>query len=109
MFDVLFRGCPTSSSRPTTPLPFRASNFIVGPEAMPVKFTPTPPSPPAPKGSDSFHPLKQIATFCGRDGGKLDRAPAVDPGARRSCSPSARVRHPCGTREGPLRAASFRT
>jgi hypothetical protein len=24
-------------------LPYRASNFIVGPEAMPVRFTPTSP------------------------------------------------------------------
>ena len=44
-----------------------------------------------------------------RSGAEMDRAPAVDSGARRSCSPSTRVRHPCGTREGPLRAASFRT
>jgi len=40
---------------------------------------------------------------------KTDRAPAVDKGARRSCPHSTRARHPCGTREGPLRAASFRT
>ena len=37
------------------------------------------------------------------------RAPAVDGGAGRSCSQSTRTRHSCGTRERPLRAASFRT
>jgi hypothetical protein len=38
-----------------------------------------------------------------------DRAPAVDKGAIRPYSHSTRTRHPCGTQEGPLRAASFRT
>ena len=33
----------------------------------------------------------------------------VDTGATRPYSSLARTRHPCGTREGPLRAASFRT
>ena len=41
MFDVLFRRLPDLELAATDPLPYRASNFIVGPEAMPVRFTPT--------------------------------------------------------------------
>jgi cytochrome P450 family 142 subfamily A polypeptide 1 len=41
MFDVLFRRLPDLEPTNEEPLPYRASNFIVGPEAMPVKFTPT--------------------------------------------------------------------
>jgi cytochrome P450 family 142 subfamily A polypeptide 1 len=43
MFDVLFRRLPDLELANDEPLPYRASNFIVGPEAMPVKFTPTAP------------------------------------------------------------------
>ena len=42
MFDVLFRRLPDLEPAADEPLPYRASNFIVGPEAMPVRFTPTP-------------------------------------------------------------------
>ena len=42
MFDVLFRRLPDLELASDEPLPYRASNFIVGPEAMPVRFTPTP-------------------------------------------------------------------
>ncbi len=42
MFDVLFRRLPDLEPANDEPLPYRASNFIVGPEAMPVRFTPTP-------------------------------------------------------------------
>ena len=41
MFDVLFRRLPDLELANDEPLPYRASNFIVGPEAMPVRFTPT--------------------------------------------------------------------
>jgi cytochrome P450 family 142 subfamily A polypeptide 1 len=41
MFDVLFRRLPDLEPANEEPLPYRASNFIVGPEAMPVRFTPT--------------------------------------------------------------------
>ena len=41
MFDVLFQRLPDLEPAGDEPLPYRASNFIVGPEAMPVKFTPT--------------------------------------------------------------------
>ena len=41
MFDVLFRRLPDLEPANEEPLPYRASNFIVGPEAMPVTFTPT--------------------------------------------------------------------
>ena len=41
MFDVLFRRLPDLEPANDEPLPFRASNFIVGPEAMPVRFTPS--------------------------------------------------------------------
>jgi cytochrome P450 family 142 subfamily A polypeptide 1 len=41
MFDVLFRRLPDLEPANDAPLPYRASNFIVGPEAMPVRFTPT--------------------------------------------------------------------
>jgi cytochrome P450 family 142 subfamily A polypeptide 1 len=41
MFDVLFRRLPDLEPAADDPLPYRASNFIVGPEAMPVRFTPT--------------------------------------------------------------------
>jgi cytochrome P450 family 142 subfamily A polypeptide 1 len=41
MFDVLFRRLPDLEPANDAPLPYRASNFIVGPEAMPVTFTPT--------------------------------------------------------------------
>jgi cytochrome P450 len=42
MFDVLFQRLPDLEPAGDEPLPYRASNFIVGPEAMPVRFTPTP-------------------------------------------------------------------
>ncbi len=41
MFDVLFERLPDLEPAGDEPLPYRASNFIVGPEAMPVTFTPT--------------------------------------------------------------------
>jgi cytochrome P450 family 142 subfamily A polypeptide 1 len=40
MFDELSRRLPDIELATDDPLPFRASNFIVGPEAMPVRFTP---------------------------------------------------------------------
>jgi cholest-4-en-3-one 26-monooxygenase len=42
MFDVLFQRLPDLEPAGDGPLPYRASNFIVGPEAMPVRFTPSP-------------------------------------------------------------------
>jgi cytochrome P450 family 142 subfamily A polypeptide 1 len=42
MFDVLFQRLPDLEPSGDEALPYRASNFIVGPEAMPVRFTPTP-------------------------------------------------------------------
>ncbi len=42
MFERLFDRLPDLQLANEEPLPFRASNFIVGPEAMPVKFTPAP-------------------------------------------------------------------
>jgi cytochrome P450 family 142 subfamily A polypeptide 1 len=41
MFDELLRRLPDLELATTDPLPFRASNFIVGPEAMPVTFSAT--------------------------------------------------------------------
>jgi cytochrome P450 family 142 subfamily A polypeptide 1 len=41
MFDELLRRLPDIELDTNDPLPFRESNFIVGPEAMPVRFTPT--------------------------------------------------------------------
>ena len=40
MFDELLHRLPDIELDTTDPLPFRESNFIVGPEAMPVRFTP---------------------------------------------------------------------
>ncbi|MFP8873364.1 MAG: cytochrome P450 [Myxococcota bacterium] len=40
MFDVLMRRLPDLELESEDPLPMRASNFIVGPEAMPVRFQP---------------------------------------------------------------------
>lgn len=40
MFDVLMRRLPDLELASEDPLPMRASNFIVGPEAMPVRFQP---------------------------------------------------------------------
>jgi len=45
MFDELLRRLPDIELATDDALPFRASNFIVGPEAMPVTFTPTAKSP----------------------------------------------------------------
>jgi cytochrome P450 family 142 subfamily A polypeptide 1 len=43
MFDELSKRLPDIElTTDAAELPFRASNFIVGPEAMPVRFTPTP-------------------------------------------------------------------
>ena len=43
MFDELSKRLPDIElTTDAASLPFRASNFIVGPEAMPVRFTPTP-------------------------------------------------------------------
>jgi cytochrome P450 family 142 subfamily A polypeptide 1 len=42
MFSELLRRLPDIELDTTEPLPYRASNFIVGPEAMPVRFTPAP-------------------------------------------------------------------
>jgi cholest-4-en-3-one 26-monooxygenase len=42
MFDCLLERLPDLEAANEEPLPYRASNFIVGPEAMPVRFTPTP-------------------------------------------------------------------
>jgi cytochrome P450 family 142 subfamily A polypeptide 1 len=41
MFDVLFDRLPDLAPAHDEPLPYRASNFIVGPEAMPVRFAPS--------------------------------------------------------------------
>jgi cytochrome P450 family 142 subfamily A polypeptide 1 len=41
MFDELGRRLPDIELATDEPLEFRASNFIVGPESMPVTFTPT--------------------------------------------------------------------
>ena len=41
MFERLFSRIGDIELATDDPLPFRASNFIVGPEAMPVKFTPS--------------------------------------------------------------------
>jgi cytochrome P450 family 142 subfamily A polypeptide 1 len=43
MFSELLRRLPDIELDTDEPLPYRASNFIVGPEAMPVRFTPSPP------------------------------------------------------------------
>jgi cholest-4-en-3-one 26-monooxygenase len=43
MFSELLRRLPDLHLAATDPLPFRHSNFIVGPEAMPVRFSPTRP------------------------------------------------------------------
>jgi cholest-4-en-3-one 26-monooxygenase len=43
MFDRLLERLPDIElADPSTPLPWRNSNFITGPEAMPVSFTPSP-------------------------------------------------------------------
>lgn len=39
MFDVLMRRLPDLELASDSPLPMRSSNFIVGPEAMPVRFS----------------------------------------------------------------------
>ena len=41
MFGELLRRLPDIELADDQALPFRSSNFIVGPEAMPVRFTPT--------------------------------------------------------------------
>jgi cholest-4-en-3-one 26-monooxygenase len=41
MFSELLRRLPDIELATDAPLPFRASNFITGPESMPVRFTPT--------------------------------------------------------------------
>jgi len=41
MFEELLRRLPDISLASSTPPPFRASNFISGPETMPVRFTPS--------------------------------------------------------------------
>ena len=43
MFSELLRRLPDLELASGEPLPYRSSNFIVGPEAMPVQFTPTSP------------------------------------------------------------------
>ncbi len=43
MFRRLMERLPDIELVDDTPLPYRASNFISGPEAMPVRFTPTAP------------------------------------------------------------------
>jgi cytochrome P450 family 142 subfamily A polypeptide 1 len=43
MFSELLRRLPDLELASDRPLPYRSSNFIVGPEAMPVQFTPTAP------------------------------------------------------------------
>ena len=43
MFDRLLTRLPDIELAADEPLPYRASNFIVGPESMPVRFTPTAP------------------------------------------------------------------
>ena len=42
MFTEILRRLPDLRLANDDPLPWRPSNFIVGPEAMPVRFTPTP-------------------------------------------------------------------
>jgi cytochrome P450 family 142 subfamily A polypeptide 1 len=42
MFERLLARLPDLTLATDEPLPYRASNFIVGPESMPVRFTPTP-------------------------------------------------------------------
>jgi len=42
MFSEVLRRMPDLELATDEPLPWRASNFITGPEAMPVRFTPTP-------------------------------------------------------------------
>ena len=42
MFGELLKRLPDLELASDDPLPYRASNFITGPEAMPVRFTPTP-------------------------------------------------------------------
>ena len=48
MFTEVLRRLPDLELATDDPLPFRPSNFISGPEAMPVRFTPT-----AAEGADS--------------------------------------------------------
>ncbi|MGI9603427.1 MAG: cytochrome P450 [Acidimicrobiales bacterium] len=48
MFRRLMERLPDITLADDTPLPYRASNFISGPEAMPVVFTPIEPVGPAP-------------------------------------------------------------
>jgi cytochrome P450 family 142 subfamily A polypeptide 1 len=43
MFSRLMARLPDIQLATTDPLPYRSSNFIVGPEAMPVRFTPSEP------------------------------------------------------------------
>jgi len=43
MFGEVLRRLPDLALASDEPLPWRASNFITGPEAMPVRFTPTSP------------------------------------------------------------------
>ena len=43
VYDELFRRLPDLEPANDEPLPYRASNFIDGPEAMPETFTPTAP------------------------------------------------------------------
>jgi cytochrome P450 family 142 subfamily A polypeptide 1 len=43
MFSELLARFPDLELATDEPLPFRESNFIVGPEAMPVRFTPSAP------------------------------------------------------------------
>jgi cytochrome P450 family 142 subfamily A polypeptide 1 len=43
MFDEVLRRLPDVELATDEPLEYRPSNFIVGPEAMPVRFSPTPP------------------------------------------------------------------
>ncbi len=42
MFREVLTRLPDLELAGDDPLPYRASNFITGPEAMPVRFTPTP-------------------------------------------------------------------
>jgi cytochrome P450 family 142 subfamily A polypeptide 1 len=42
MFEQILVRLPDLELATDEPLPYRASNFIVGPESMPVRFTPTP-------------------------------------------------------------------
>jgi cholest-4-en-3-one 26-monooxygenase len=43
MFERILTRLPDLQLATDEPLPYRASNFIVGPEAMPVTFSPTAP------------------------------------------------------------------